>query len=94
MEGRHDEHAVTEEPGPGRELRAVVAALAAPTADEIADLDAWWRANNYLTVGQIYLLANPLLRERLTSDDIKPRACSATGARARACRWSTRTPPA
>ena len=36
-------------------------------------LDAWWRANNYLTVGQIYLLANPLLREPLSSEHIKPR---------------------
>ena len=36
-------------------------------------MDAWWRANNYLTVGQIYLLDNPLLREPLSSDHIKPR---------------------
>lgn len=36
-------------------------------------MDAWWRANNYLTIGQIYLLDNPLLRERLTSEHIKPR---------------------
>jgi xylulose-5-phosphate/fructose-6-phosphate phosphoketolase len=28
--------------------------LAQPTADEIEQLDAWWRANNYLTIGQIY----------------------------------------
>ncbi len=47
--------------------------LAAPTDEEVAVLDAWWRANNYLTVGQIYLMANPLLRERLVSDHIKPR---------------------
>ena len=33
----------------------------------------WWRAANYLTVGQIYLLANPLLREPLARDHIKPR---------------------
>src|SRR6185312_11485589 len=32
-----------------------------------------WRAANYLAVGQIYLLANPLLRDRLTLADIKPR---------------------
>ena len=47
--------------------------LAAPTADEVAVMDAWWRANNYLTVGQIYLLDNPLLREPLRSEHIKPR---------------------
>lgn len=36
-------------------------------------MDAWWRANNYLTVGQIYLMANPLLREPLSPEHIKPR---------------------
>jgi xylulose-5-phosphate/fructose-6-phosphate phosphoketolase len=36
-------------------------------------LDAYWRAANYLTVGQIYLLDNPLLREPLRPDHIKPR---------------------
>ncbi|MEZ5094110.1 phosphoketolase [Nocardioides sp.] len=40
---------------------------------ELAQVDAWWRANNYLTVGQIYLQANPLLREPLTAEQIKPR---------------------
>jgi xylulose-5-phosphate/fructose-6-phosphate phosphoketolase len=45
-----------------------------PLADEeLRLLDAWWRAANYLSVGQIYLLDNPLLRERLTPDQIKPR---------------------
>jgi xylulose-5-phosphate/fructose-6-phosphate phosphoketolase len=48
-------------------------ALATPEAGEIEQLDAWWRANNYLTVGQIYLQGNPLLREPLTSEHIKPR---------------------
>jgi xylulose-5-phosphate/fructose-6-phosphate phosphoketolase len=47
--------------------------LAHPGDDEVAAMDAWWRANNYLTVGQIYLMANPLLREPLSSDQIKPR---------------------
>ena len=32
--------------------------------DELVAIDAWWRATNYLAVGQIYLSANPLLRER------------------------------
>ena len=36
-------------------------------------LDAWWRAANYLSVGQIYLRANPLLREPLTIQHVKPR---------------------
>jgi len=39
----------------------------------LAALDAWWRAANYLSVGQIYLLANPLLRTPLRLDHIKPR---------------------
>jgi xylulose-5-phosphate/fructose-6-phosphate phosphoketolase len=47
--------------------------LARPGDDEVAAMDAWWRANNYLTVGQIYLMANPLLREPLSADDVKPR---------------------
>jgi xylulose-5-phosphate/fructose-6-phosphate phosphoketolase len=36
-------------------------------------MDAWWRAANYLSVGQIYLKANPLLREPLTIEHVKPR---------------------
>ena len=40
---------------------------------EFDDLDAWWRAANYLSVGQIYLLDNPLLREPLTLAHVKPR---------------------
>ena len=51
----------------------LVERLARPTDDEVAAMDAWWRANNYLTVGQIYLMANPLLREPLEPDHIKPR---------------------
>ncbi|NPC96669.1 phosphoketolase [Nocardioides sp. zg-DK7169] len=41
--------------------------------DQLADLDAWWRAANYLSVGQIYLMDDPLLRTPLTREDIKPR---------------------
>jgi len=40
---------------------------------ELALLDAYWRAANYLSVGQIYLLDNPLLREPLRVEHIKPR---------------------
>jgi xylulose-5-phosphate/fructose-6-phosphate phosphoketolase len=40
---------------------------------EFALLDAWWRAANYLSVGQIYLLDNPLLRAPLRPEHVKPR---------------------
>jgi len=40
---------------------------------DLARLDAYWRAANYLSVGQIYLLDNPLLREPLTLRHVKPR---------------------
>ena len=43
------------------------------SADELALTDAFWRAANYLSVGQIYLLANPLLKQPLTLEHIKPR---------------------
>jgi xylulose-5-phosphate/fructose-6-phosphate phosphoketolase len=43
------------------------------TDDEMARLNAYWRAANYLTVGQIYLVSNPLLREPLRPEHIKPR---------------------
>ncbi|MEO7448295.1 MAG: hypothetical protein ABI336_08475, partial [Humibacillus sp.] len=49
------------------------APLPAATTDEIAAMDAWWRASNYLTIGQIYLLDNALLREPLAVAHIKPR---------------------
>src|SRR6188472_1478387 len=41
--------------------------------DELRRIDAWWRAANYLSVGQIYLLDNPLLREPLAAEHVKPR---------------------
>ncbi|MFQ6396826.1 phosphoketolase [Nocardia sp. KC 131] len=40
---------------------------------ELESIDAWWRAANYLAVGQIYLMSNPLLREPLHAEHIKPR---------------------
>jgi xylulose-5-phosphate/fructose-6-phosphate phosphoketolase len=58
---------------------ATVTAPDAPTTPQPLDdtrldrIDAYWRAANYLSVGQIYLLANPLLREPLTSEQVKPR---------------------
>jgi len=41
--------------------------------EELHRVDAHWRAANYLSVGQIYLYANPLLTEPLRIDHIKPR---------------------
>ena len=43
------------------------------TPEQLHRLDAYWRAANYLSVGQIYLLDNPLLREPLRREHIKPR---------------------
>ncbi|HYB17226.1 MAG TPA: phosphoketolase family protein [Streptosporangiaceae bacterium] len=43
------------------------------TGSELDLLDAWWRAANYLSVGQIYLLGNPLLGEPLRPEHVKPR---------------------
>src|SRR5215510_10533156 len=43
------------------------------TAEDVRLIDAYWRAANYLSVGQIYLLDNPLLREPLRAEHIKPR---------------------
>ena len=43
------------------------------SADELHRIDAYWRAANYLSVGQIYLLDNPLLKEPLAPEHVKPR---------------------
>ncbi|MBD0317015.1 MAG: phosphoketolase family protein [Thermoleophilia bacterium] len=51
--------------------REIAAGPLAP--EELRLLDAYWRAANYLSVGQIYLLDNPLLREPLTLEHVKPR---------------------
>ncbi len=47
--------------------------MIALSAEESRKLDGYWRAANYLSVGQIYLLDNPLLREPLTLKHVKPR---------------------
>ncbi len=48
--------------------------MAVPIAEpDLKLLDAWWRAANYLSIGQIYLYDNPLLRAPLSKDHIKPR---------------------
>src|SRR5437899_955905 len=49
------------------------AAMRPLTADELQKVDAYWRAANYLAVGQIYLYDNPLLKEPLKPEHIKPR---------------------
>ena len=45
----------------------------AATDEELERVDLWWRTANYLSVGQIYLLDNPLLREPLRREHVKPR---------------------
>ena len=45
----------------------------AADTDLLRKMDAWWRAANYLSVGQIYLLANPLLKEPLRPEHVKAR---------------------
>lgn len=56
-----------------RTATSIASDLTQLTDADLAAIDAWWRANNYLTVGQIYLQANPLLREPLRPEHIKPR---------------------
>ena len=51
---------------------------------DLTKLDALWRAANYLSVGQIYLLDNPLLQASRSSASTSSRGCSDTGARRRA----------
>jgi phosphoketolase len=50
-----------------------ISATAPLTDDELALIDRYWRAANYLSVGQIYLLDNPLLTEPLSAQHVKPR---------------------
>jgi xylulose-5-phosphate/fructose-6-phosphate phosphoketolase len=57
-----------------REGRMPEPGLTHPLApEELRRIHAYWRAANYLSVGQIYLLDNPLLREPLTPEHVKPR---------------------
>ena len=56
----------------------MVALSPAPTplplsSEDLRKMDAYWRAANYLSVGQIYLMANPLLKDPLTLEHVKPR---------------------
>ena len=50
-----------------------LAAVQAPSDEELHNLDAYWRTANYLAVGMIYLQDNPLLKEPLQAKHIKPR---------------------
>jgi len=43
------------------------------SAEEVQKLDAYWRASNYLSVGQIYMMDNPLLKKPLKREHINPR---------------------
>ena len=53
--------------------------------DELGALDAYWRAANYLTVGQIFLTTNALLREPLRPEHIKPHLLGHWGTSERLC---------
>jgi phosphoketolase len=61
------------------------ASAARPLSPALDLIEAWWRAANYLSVGQIYLLDNPLLERPLERSDIK-RGCWAIGERSGAGR--------
>ena len=52
---------------------ATTSTAATLSDEQVSRIDAYWRAANYLSVGQIYLLDNPLLREPLRPEHIKPR---------------------
>ena len=54
-------------PNPSRSATRV------PSVEDLEKIDRYWRAANYLSVGQIYLLDNPLLREPLLAEHVKPR---------------------
>ncbi len=58
---------------PRRDIEVTMDGVHPLSADELRRMDGWWRAANYLSVGQIYLLANPLLRSPLKLDQTKSR---------------------
>jgi xylulose-5-phosphate/fructose-6-phosphate phosphoketolase len=70
-----------ETPSPGRPRDGHPPKAKDPlTARELELMNAWWRACNYLSVGMIYLSANPLLKRKLVVDDIKRRLLGHWGA--------------
>ena len=66
---KENQMAVTHTPG----IVKVIGSESPLSNEEQARMNAYWRAANYLSVGQIYLLANPMLREPLKIEHIKPR---------------------
>ncbi len=54
-------------------MNAVLKQISPLSPHELNCIDTYWRAANYLTIGQIYLLDNPLLKETLTLNHVKPR---------------------
>jgi xylulose-5-phosphate/fructose-6-phosphate phosphoketolase len=54
-------------------MKTCASKKSAVTKEELWRMDAYWRAANYLSVGQIYLHDNPLLKKRLTLEHIKTR---------------------
>ena len=64
---------MTASPDPSARSSPLAAAAGPLSTGQLEALDAYWRAANYLSVGQIYLLDNPLLREPLRPEHIKPR---------------------
>jgi XFP N-terminal domain len=67
---------------------------AAPQLLGLAAIDPYWRAANYVSVGQIYLVDNPLLREALRPEHIKPRLLRPTPPAGSATSASSSTPGA
>src|SRR5262245_39852539 len=58
----------------GQAARTTSAPATGPLdADLLKKMDAWWRAANYLSVGQTYLFDNPLLKQPLKKEHVKPR---------------------
>ena len=63
-----------------RNTRDGMATAAGPlSAEELRKMHAYWRAANYLSVGQIYLMDNPLLKEPLQLKHVKPRLAGPLG---------------
>ncbi len=64
---------MTDEPTLSEEAQAERDSEAKLSPELLAKMNAYWRAANYLSVGQIYLKDNALLKKPLTLEDIKPR---------------------
>ena len=59
------------------------------SAEQLRAIDAWWRAANYLSVGQIYLHGQPVAARAADASSTSSPGCSGTGARRRASTFST-----